>query len=1126
MARRTVGRGTGPIGRGRAVAALLVAAVLAVAGPAHGQAMPRGFTDPQLVLGTGGHGALVRALAFAPDGSFLVSGGLDKVVNLWDLRDGRPRRTATIRLPVWRGLGGAVYAMALAGPELADGDGGRLLAVAGYGPSSTGGDVFLYRVPGRPDRPDGDLIAALPTGDSRDPVERRAGHTDVVQALAIARDGRTLASAGGDGTIHLWDLADPAAARHLGILVGHRADVRALAFAPNGSRLFSGGADGLLRLWDVAARRLVRATPTPDPSVKLADGRVVNDPEGIAINTLAVGPAGRLVAIGRENGLIETYAAATLADRKILPVPPEPTGPVEALTIAPDGRTLAVTALKTRLTSPAERPDPTCVVHERRIADGAIVKVHAPTTNLARALAYDPTGRFLAVAGGDEQPIRLTDRQSGATEQLIGRGRSVWGVGFVGGSSVVAFARDRSPAPAFEGFDFADRRFVTVAPGTVSGPVATYQGWAARPVDLHTYEAVAPPGGRSFRIALDRKNERRWWAATFLPPGPGHDGPALAVSCEGGVAIHRLSDGRRTRFLSGHGAAVYALAPSPDGRWLATGSADQTVRLWPLAGCDAPAPLGAAIGPDSVVAAVEPGGFADLAGLKPGDRVEAFHVGTETIAPAAFAAKLAATPPGPLVWFEVRRAGEPDPLTLGTTRRAAPALSLFPAVDGEWVAWRPDGTYDTSADGDRKFLGWLRNHVPITKSPDYAPAGVYEASLRNGAALSAMLDAAGGPAAGAVPVPVPAPPPTIALLTPLPAIGAAPAEIRARIAAGPGAALVEEKVRVFVGTRAVPAKLAPAAEGGLELVALVDPGTAPTNLTIEATDDADLTGKLTAELPPPAAPLPPPPPAAGPRLVVRTVGVDKFAGPGLPPIAYAGRDAEALERFFVEPPGRPAPFPADRVDRRHLTGADATATALADDLKDLVQRTEDGRLDRGDLVVVAIETHGLRVGPAGKLALLGADADAPPAAAEAPGAVDQEAVSGALGRLAEYGCTVVLLIDTAHEDLPAGLDARATEWVRDLYQRRGVIAFVASKHGPGRRNTSTQQGMFTQAILDSLSDLGLVRPLADPSAPVTLADFRAAVLRRVSEMTAGTQQAGGYLPERLNDRQPLWPPGR
>ena len=70
----------------------------------------------------------------------------------------------------------------------------------------------------------------------------------------------------------------------------------------------------------------------------------------------------------------------------------------------------------------------------------------------------------------------------------------------------------------------------------------------------------------------------------------------MAVGCESGVWFYRLEDGRPTRLCSGHSGPVYCLAPSKDGRWLATGSSDQTVRLWTLAGCDSPPTLGAEFG--------------------------------------------------------------------------------------------------------------------------------------------------------------------------------------------------------------------------------------------------------------------------------------------------------------------------------------------------------------------------------------------------------------------------------------------------------------------------------------------------------------------------------------------------
>ena len=165
------------------------------------------------------HDSPLISCRFDPSAEFVFAGSQD--FKVWRWRIGSDEKTEfPVNSWVLRGLAFA--------------DGGKTLITGGT---------------------DGRLIWWPAQAEKPEPIRSVEAHDGWIRAVAISPDGATLASAGNDLKVKLWNAADGKPIREM---PGHESHIYNLAFHPGGKRLVSGDLMTNLIDWDFAAGKQVR----------------------------------------------------------------------------------------------------------------------------------------------------------------------------------------------------------------------------------------------------------------------------------------------------------------------------------------------------------------------------------------------------------------------------------------------------------------------------------------------------------------------------------------------------------------------------------------------------------------------------------------------------------------------------------------------------------------------------------------------------------------------------------------------------------------------------------------------------------------------------------------------------
>jgi WD40 repeat protein len=515
--------------------------------------------DGSLVRELNGHSDWIRVVTFSPDGKLLASGSIDQTVRLWDVATGAAIATLTGHTDFISSVAFTPDGEALASSS-SDGT-VRLWDVA----TTTQRPDFVYQPPpnlaggtslratGLSFTPDGKTLAigeedgSIALVDAATGTAQRilTGHTSIVvsRGLTFSPDGKTLASASFDGTVRLWDASSGTQSAKL---EGHSQRVLSLAFRPGGQQLASTSDEGgTLFVWDVKR--------TQEP-------RTFRIGQGL-IRGLVFSPDGSVLGSIGFNGTIRLHLLDQARALVLLGTSPA----VKPLAFLRDGRIVSITDQGTIVVlgpsdtngTPLAGLDgqPLNVVTSN---DGKLIVAGSSTGAIARwssdggaampairseqlkaiyGLAISDDGSLIAAAGPPDTPrIEIWDAVSGELRQTL-----------IAGSTLLA------------GLAFQPRGKL-IAAADVEGKLRIWNVDDGKLVN--TFSATP---------------QQSWFSALAFSP----DGSVLVTGSPNGQTIFwNAQTGEQATAVPPGDFGIFAAAFSPDGRRLALGMGDDSVRIF------------------------------------------------------------------------------------------------------------------------------------------------------------------------------------------------------------------------------------------------------------------------------------------------------------------------------------------------------------------------------------------------------------------------------------------------------------------------------------------------------------------------------------------------------------------
>ena len=595
----------------------------------------------QAIRTLAGHSDGVHAVAFSPDGRWILSGSWDQTLKVWDAETGEEMLTL-------RGHTSGVCSAAFSpdGRRIISGSADDTVKIWN---ASTGENLLtlewetagVMSVAYSPDGPrivggggfyqgnhfDG-FLRVRNIGEDQGVLTLK-GHTDVVCDVAFSPDGQRIVSGSFDKTVRVWDAGT---GREQLALRGHKNKVCRIAFGPDGQRIVSGAArfemvslpggggfdlpvDTTLKVWD---------STTGEDILTLTPGMSWVDNVAFSVDgrrLVSTGVLKRDVESKRFRTTVRIWDART--GRQMFPLKKH-SGRIVIMALDPGGKRIvgAGFASRSEIGTKAEEDDVNLKVCDS--ATGQELSTLHGHTDYVTSAAFSPNGQQIASASADTT-VRVWEAATGQA-RLVLKGHSdvVHGVAYSpDGKFIVSQAADtvrvwdsatgeakltltNGPEGSFEmlilifgpskgAFSVDGKRFIFGSADEVRiWDTATWQEtFVLRGHSGLVTSLVFSPDGRKIISACTDETAKVWDASasqdTFTLREHTNQINTVAFSPDGHRIISGSSNGRVILWDAVTGQEILSLrakgmiesvAFSPDGRRIVSGSLDKTVRVW------------------------------------------------------------------------------------------------------------------------------------------------------------------------------------------------------------------------------------------------------------------------------------------------------------------------------------------------------------------------------------------------------------------------------------------------------------------------------------------------------------------------------------------------------------------